>query len=204
MKVKFELDVTPEQRAAIGRALGTWKAAPEEGVKVWASGVLAKALAKLEEDRAAHHAHAYVSTACFHGECGACRNTCKYCDAVCSCPHHGSGQVPPEPWVDQARGIARELLRYGLSRHEAVPPELLRRISSDPGLFWLRGEVQPPGEWRGTPKPPAIALLEDALFLRMNGERPPGHEEATWRAWEPKAETFLRSLLPPDPEGEEP
>jgi hypothetical protein len=49
MKVKLEVDVTPEQRAAIGRELGTWKAAPEEGVRVWASGVLAKALAKLEE-----------------------------------------------------------------------------------------------------------------------------------------------------------
>jgi hypothetical protein len=49
---------------------------------------------------------------------------------------------------------------------------------------------------------PAVRLLEDALFLRMNGERPPGHAEATWRAWEPKAEAFLRSLLPPDPEDE--
>jgi hypothetical protein len=49
MKVKLEVDVTPEQRAAIGRELGTRKAAPEEGVRVWASGVLAKALAKLEE-----------------------------------------------------------------------------------------------------------------------------------------------------------
>jgi len=39
------------------------------------------------------------------------------------------------------------LLRYGLSENEAVPPELLRRIASDPALFWLRGEVQPDGEW---------------------------------------------------------
>ena len=53
-------------------------------------------------------------------------------------------------------------------------------------------------------KTPAVALLEDALFLRMNGERPPGHSEATWRKWEREAEVFLRSLLPPDPEGEEP
>ena len=50
---------------------------------------------------------------------------------------------------------------------------------------------------------PAIELLKDALFLRMNGERPPGHSEATWRKWEREAEVFLRSLLPPDPEGEE-
>jgi hypothetical protein len=52
-------------------------------------------------------------------------------------------------------------------------------------------------------KSPAIRLLEDALFLRTNGERPPGHSEATWRKWEREAEVFLRSLLPPDPEGEE-
>jgi hypothetical protein len=49
MKVKLEIDVTPEQRTAIGRELGTWKAAPEEGVKAWASGVLARALRKLDE-----------------------------------------------------------------------------------------------------------------------------------------------------------
>jgi hypothetical protein len=47
MKVKLELDVTPEQRAAIGRELGTWKAAPEEGVREWANGVLGEAIASL-------------------------------------------------------------------------------------------------------------------------------------------------------------
>jgi len=92
--------------------------------------------------------HAYVSTACHHGECGACRNTCKYCDAPCShgC-HPASGPPLPEPWVDQARDIARELLRCGLGTGEAVPPELLHRIASDPALFWLRGETAPPGKW---------------------------------------------------------
>ena len=50
VKVKLELEVTPERRAAIGRELGTLKAAPEEGVRVWANGVLAEALAALEED----------------------------------------------------------------------------------------------------------------------------------------------------------
>jgi hypothetical protein len=94
--------------------------------------------------------HAYISTACFHGLCGgACRKTCKYCDAPCACPcHRGSAAALPEPWVDQARGIARELLRYGLSASEVVPPELLHRIDTDPALFWLRGEERPPGEWR--------------------------------------------------------
>ena len=51
---------------------------------------------------------------------------------------------------------------------------------------------------------PAVTLLEDALFLRMNGERPPGHSEATWRKWEREAEVLLRSLLPPDTEDQEP
>lgn len=95
--------------------------------------------------------HAYVSTACLHRLCtekGACRQTCKFCDAPCACScHPASGRVLPAPWVDQARDIARELLRYGLSQNEAVPPELLRRIESDPALFWLRGEAAPPGEW---------------------------------------------------------
>ena len=97
---------------------------------------------------AAHAPHFYLSTACYHDECGSCRNTCKHCDAVCACPHHvATVQSLPEPWVDQARNIARELLRYGLSTSEAVPPELLHRINDDPALFWLRGEEAPPGEW---------------------------------------------------------
>lgn len=47
------------------------------------------------------------------------------------------------------------------------------------------------------PKPPAVKLLEEALHLRMNGERAPGGNE-TWRDWDLRAETFLRSLLPPE------
>lgn len=53
----------------------------------------------------------------------------------------------------------------------------------------------------GKSKPPAIQLLEEALFLRTNGERPPGHEESTWRDWDSRAEVFLRGLLPPETEG---
>ena len=46
----------------------------------------------------------------------------------------------------------------------------------------------------------AIALLEQALFLRMNGERPPGAPRGdpaaeTWRDWERRAEVFLRKRL---------
>lgn len=46
-------------------------------------------------------------------------------------------------------------------------------------------------------KSPAIALLEEALFLRMNGEYAPGHTE-NWHDWDRNAETFLRGLLPPE------
>lgn len=93
--------------------------------------------------------HEYISTACLHRICGtACRQTCKFCDVPCLCPCHRNG-IParPEPWVDQARGIARELLSLTLGG-EVIPPDLLRRVEADPELFWLRGEEQPPGEWR--------------------------------------------------------
>jgi hypothetical protein len=38
----------------------------------------------------------------------------------------------------------------------------------------------------------AIALLEEALHIRQNGERAPGHTE-NWRDWDVKAERFLRA-----------
>lgn len=46
----------------------------------------------------------------------------------------------------------------------------------------------------------AVNLLKEAFFLRQNGERPPGSEDATWHDWDGKADRFLRSLLPPGPE----
>jgi hypothetical protein len=52
----------------------------------------------------------------------------------------------------------------------------------------------------GKSKPPAVKLLEEALFLRMNGERPPGGT-SNWRDWDSRAEVFLRGLLPPEAEG---
>jgi hypothetical protein len=52
----------------------------------------------------------------------------------------------------------------------------------------------------GARKAPELELLEEALFLRMNGERAPGGNE-TWRDWDGRAESFLRSLLPPEAEG---
>ncbi len=46
----------------------------------------------------------------------------------------------------------------------------------------------------------AIRLLEDALFLRTNGERPPGAPRddltaETWADWDRRAEGFLRARL---------
>jgi hypothetical protein len=65
------------------------------------------------------------------------------------------------------------------------------------------GELRPMGGAGGyaggMPRPPAVKLLEEALFLRMNGERAPGGNE-TWHDWDNKAEVFLRSLLPPEEE----
>lgn len=49
-------------------------------------------------------------------------------------------------------------------------------------------------------KTPAVRLLEEALFLRMNGEYAPGGRN-NWRDWDDKAERFLRSLLPADETG---
>jgi hypothetical protein len=100
----------------------------------------------------AHVSTTYISTACVHGLCaekGACRQTCKFCDAPCACPcHRGSAAALPEPWVDQARDVARELYEAALSHgHGVLPPVLAIRALDDPALFWLRGEERPPGEW---------------------------------------------------------
>src|SRR5690606_37077983 len=101
--------------------------------------------------------HAYLSTACFHEQAdddpdlhGSCRATCKYCPARCSCPRHPvADDTPAASWVDQAREIAGAL--FAAIRPGDVPPALAERIADDPALFWLRGEVQPPGVW--TPDP---------------------------------------------------
>jgi len=46
--------------------------------------------------------------------------------------------------VDQARSTARELLAY-ITLSRGGTPELMRKIETDPNLFWLRGEEKPPG-----------------------------------------------------------
>jgi hypothetical protein len=52
-------------------------------------------------------------------------------------------------WVDQARDIARQLWAWAdLPPGHPLDEALLTAIETDPALFWLRGEEQPPGTWR--------------------------------------------------------
>lgn len=88
--------------------------------------------------------HAYVSTACLHEADDpdmhdSCRKTCKFCDAPCQCPGHVAGEVPRvESWVEQARGIARELLHRPRWPGDPSYEGMINRILTDPALFWLR------------------------------------------------------------------
>lgn len=98
--------------------------------------------------------HSYLSTACWHAQHGdpalhtSCRNRCKFCPGCCSCPCHGEAGTQPATGspVDQARDIAREL--WAVAERLILPAGLRDRVSGDPALFWLRGEEQPPGEWK--------------------------------------------------------
>lgn len=106
--------------------------------------------------------HHYISAACRHavGENrpelhAACRLSCKFAeDGVesCECPCHTGMPVEdlPLPWVDQARSVAVRLLDAlgGPGALAEADPALYREYRNDPGCFWLRGEVQAPGEWR--------------------------------------------------------
>ena len=69
------------------------------------------------------------------------------------------------------------------------------------GEFRLMGEVIGGDPEAAAAKSPAVQLLEEALFLRTNGEYAPGGNE-NWRDWDDKAERFLRGLLPPEIESE--
>jgi hypothetical protein len=109
--------------------------------------------------------HEYLSTACWHelnddrpALHAKCRASCKYGEngpEFCRCPNHTEDELKASPvsWVDQARGIALRLLAVcdavGVDL-AAEDRHLARAIAEDPALFWLRGEEQPPGEWRDT------------------------------------------------------
>lgn len=69
-----------------------------------------------------------------------------------------------------------------------------------PGELRLMGDAV--GTTEAVPvKSTAVKLLEEALFLRMNGEYAPGGKE-NWHDWDDKAERFLRALQPPESESE--
>jgi hypothetical protein len=53
------------------------------------------------------------------------------------------------------------------------------------------------GALGGSAESPAVKLLEEALFLRTNGEYAPGGTN-NWHDWDSRAEVFLRGLLPPE------
>lgn len=72
-----------------------------------------------------------------------------------------------------------------------------------PGEFRLMGEVIGGDPKTTAAKSPAVQLLEEALFLRTNGEYAPGGNE-NWHAWDDKTERFLRGLLPPEAEEDAP
>lgn len=68
---------------------------------------------------------------------------------------------------------------------------------------WLEVATRPMSPAGRSERDEAVKLLEAALFLRANGERPPGAprddpQAETWGRWDRDAERFLRSLLPPD------
>jgi hypothetical protein len=65
-----------------------------------------------------------------------------------------------------------------------------------PGELRLMGEVVG-GNPGGASKSPAVELLGEALFLRMNGDYAPGGTN-NWHDWDSRAEVFLRGLLPPE------
>lgn len=59
-------------------------------------------------------------------------------------------------------------------------------------------QLTPAGQRRyltGTYTAPLTRLAEGALFLRQNGERPPGGSE-TWHHWDRQAERVLHSTQP--------
>lgn len=105
--------------------------------------------------------HPYVSAACLHavgenrpGLHASCRSSCKYAPGGspeycrCSCHPQDPSRAAPVSWVDQAREVALELLDGLRAAGVDLPGDLAERIEGDPALFWLRGEIIPPGEWK--------------------------------------------------------
>jgi hypothetical protein len=62
------------------------------------------------------------------------------------------------------------------------------------GAVWTELATRPMSPVGRSERDEAVTLLEQAHFLRMNGERAPGGNE-TWREWDLRAEQFLQERL---------
>jgi hypothetical protein len=89
-------------------------------------------------------------------------------------------------------------------------PQVTGELPTEESLraVWWELATRPMSPAQRSERGQALKLLEAALFLRMNGQRPPGApredlEAETWHDWDRRAEQFLRSLLPPDGESRE-
>lgn len=94
--------------------------------------------------------------------------------------------IPAEAVTAAATAIERELMSGKDYAMAADSDEALARVALEAAAPVLAEAVANP----------AVRLLEEALFLRMNGEYAPGGNE-NWHDWDRKAEVFLRGLLLP-------
>lgn len=83
------------------------------------------------------------------------------------------------------------------SEHPQVTGDLPTEESL--GQVYMELATRPMSPVQRSERDEAVKLLEAALFLRVNGERPPGAprddpEAETWRKWDREAETFLRRV----------
>jgi hypothetical protein len=62
------------------------------------------------------------------------------------------------------------------------------------GAVWTELATRPMSPLGRSERDEAVGLLEEALHLRMNGERAPGGNE-TWRDWDLRAEQFMQERL---------
>jgi hypothetical protein len=83
-----------------------------------------------------------------------------------------------------ARALAFNAVGPALAESGDWLPLSVRQRVADAVLAALESAETPPAARR---------LLEEALHLRMNGERAPGGNE-TWREWDRRAEMFLRAM----------
>jgi hypothetical protein len=114
------------------------------------------------------------------------------------------GSVHPPAWPAARRNVVQVFLGRNMG---GIPAFLIMTALNEDG------EVAPPrapgedeepeGASEESAESPAVGLLKEALFLRMNGEYAPGGNE-NWHSWDDRAERFLRGLLPPEEEGSAP